>query len=112
MRKPISWALVIVACAALMIAVLSYRNWIEEQIVRLDGEETTLTVTLAQRRAETEELRLTITRAGTDADIEEKARAEYGYMKEGELRFEFTNPALLDEYTDEETEILKRELTP
>ena len=58
------------------------------------------------------ELRLAISRAGTDADIEEKARAEYGYMKEGELRFEFTNPALLDEYTDEETEILKRELTP
>ena len=98
MRKPISWALVVVCCAALMIAVLSYRNWIEEQIVLLGGEEATLTVTLSQRRA--------------DADIEEKARSEYGYMKEGELRFEFTNPELLDAYTDEEMAILQREISP
>lgn len=112
MRKPISWALVVVCCAALMIAVLSYRNWIEEQIVLLGGEEATLTVTLSQRRAESEELRLQIKRAGTDADIEEKARSEYGYMKEGELRFEFTNPELLDAYTDEEMAILQREISP
>lgn len=109
MRKPISWALVVVCCAALMIAVLSYRNWIEEQIVLLGGEEATLTVTLSQRRAESEELRLQIKRAGTDADIEEKARSEYGYMKEGELRFAFDNAEALDDYTAREQLIYEKE---
>ena len=112
MRKPLSWGLVIFACAVLIFVMLSYRNWVEEETARLRGDEASLTVELSRRRAESEELRLSISRAGTDADIEEKARSEYGYMKEGELRFEFTNPELLDVYTEDEMNIYQREISP
>ena len=112
MQKPVRWSLLTLVCAVMLIAFFSYRNWIHEEIGELEQQTAALTVTLSRMRAETTELEEAIERVGTDADIEEKARAQYGFMKDGELRFEVNNPEMLDAYTEEEKLILSQELGP
>ena len=112
MHKPISWPALAFVCMVIVIAFFSYRGWMLGQIEEMNEKETVLTVSLARLNAESNDKQDEIERVGTDADIEAKARANYGYMKEGELRFKFNNPEALDEYTDEEKLILEQELTP
>ena len=43
---------------------------------------------------------------GTDSYVENEAREKYGYIQEGEICFEFTNPEVLNNYTREEWQII------
>ncbi len=109
MHKPISWWTVALVCVVIAAGMLSYRGWMLEQIDELHERETAYTVSLARLNADSNDLRMDIEHAGTESDIEEKARIEHGYMKEGELRFAFDNAEALDDYTAREQLIYEKE---
>ena len=50
-----------------------------------------------------------LARVGTDGYVENEARGRYDYVREGELRFEFSDPDKLDNYTEAEWEIIMDE---
>lgn len=54
-------------------------------------------------------LRNELSRVGTDAYVENEARTRYDYVRVGEIRFEFSDPDLLDNYTTEEWDIIMDE---
>ena len=47
---------------------------------------------------------------GTDSYIISSARENYAFLKEGEIRFEFSNPGALYTYSEEELRILVDEV--
>lgn len=47
---------------------------------------------------------------GTNSYIEYRAREDYAFLKPGELRFEIVNEDCLENYTEEEMNILMQEL--
>lgn len=51
----------------------------------------------------------TLQRVGTDGYVENQAREDYSYTRDGELLFEFSDPGRLDNYTEEEWNVIMDE---
>ena len=54
-------------------------------------------------------LRNELARVGTDGYVENEARTRYDYVRMGEIRFEFSDPDKLDNYTETEWNIIMDE---
>ncbi len=65
---------------------------------------------LVRLEEENKELKERLSLVGTDAYIVASARDNYSYVNKDDIRFEFTNPEALYLYTDEEMDILVKEL--
>ena len=75
----------------------------------LRTEEEQLQVTLSQLQDEAGSLSAQLKVVGTESYVETQARQQYGFLKEGELRFTFDHPEYLEALTNEEYTIYKRE---
>ena len=49
-------------------------------------------------------------RVGSDGDVENAARENYGFIRNGEIVFAFENPELLRGYTEEEYQTIMDEM--
>lgn len=110
MQKRVGWVLVILVALVLTVAAVSYTNWLKESKRELEMQETAMTISLSRLRAETDDLNNQIAKVGSSEYVEKIARAEYHFLRDGELRFSFTNEEMLDVYTEEEQAILDEEL--
>ena len=109
MNKTVSWFRIVL----LGLAVMAVFLWVNQAISRRTGEmeemETELRVELSELQEDTSRLRSSIAQVGTENYIENEARSRYGFIKTGELRYAFTNPEALDDLTDAEYAIWKKE---
>ena len=80
--------------ACVLIAFVVSTGELNGQIKELDERYSQSRIKYNQLTGEQEKLKNTLDIVDTDAFIEYQAR-EYGYMREGELRFVITNPEVL-----------------
>ena len=73
-------------------------------------EEEALQLALAELQEEEKDLINQLNLVGTDSYIISSARENYAFLKEGEIRFEFSNPGALYTYSEEELRILVDEV--
>lgn len=107
-RNIVRWKALGVICAVVL-AVFAW-NYIglQGQISEAEAERRQLEAQLAQLRLQQSDLKVKIERVGSPSSVESAARG-YGYVKEGELCFEILNPEALDNYTEEECQIIMDE---
>ncbi len=108
-RKVISWrGMAFIAVAMLAVfAVLMWTN--RSKLTALRAQEEALAATLVNMEMDYNDLRDELERVGSDGYVENVAREEYEYIKEGELCFAFTNPKKLQDYTEEEWQVIMEE---
>lgn len=108
-RKVISWRGMAFICGALLLAFLvatigiqSSRANLLSQRAANQGQNVSMEMTLSELKSE-------LARVGSDGYVENEAREKHDYIKDGEMRFEFTNPQKLQNYTAEEWAIIVEE---
>ena len=105
MKKTMSWFGLAVRATLLLVAFFLLNGWVTGHTARLEETESQLRVTLSEQRDANLELQSEISEVGSDYYIESKARAEYQFVKPGELSFSFTNPEELYQDSEEERSI-------
>lgn len=109
-RAVIRWPAMVLG-AALIIGLFAWLFWcnhadMEATLARESALQQTITRLQNDQIAITSELE----QVNTTGYIESRARADYSYMKPGELRFEVVNPDCLKGYTEAELQILMEEM--
>lgn len=82
--------------------VLASRRAMEEQYQQQQQRIVVMEQEVAALRSE-------LDRVGTDGYVENEARTRYDYVRNGEIRFEFSDPGMLSNYTESEWEIIMDE---
>ena len=107
--KFITWrGMIFIAGAFLLLfavtlsSVLVSRGAMEEQYAQQQQAIVVMEQEVAALRSE-------LSRVGTDGYVENEARTRYDYVRNGEIRFEFSDPAMLDNYTTQEWDIIMDE---
>ena len=110
-KGAVSWIVVIPVFAALLglFAFGLHRN--SADLRAANSNELLRQYDLSRKEEELQALKLELRNVGSMGYIETRARTELGYLKPGELRFEVTNPELLDSYTETEWQILLQEMS-
>lgn len=109
-RKVISWPLLAVLVVIILVTffVLMSRTQARRSDLeaKFNSQETEL-ISLSEALAS---LNTQLARMGTDGFVENEAREKYDFIKQGEIRFVFTNPEALSDYTSEEMQIIMDEM--
>ena len=111
-RVQIRW-IAIISAAVLMVTLFAFGMWRNDQdLKRAMSEEEARQYELTNLQAELDSLKVRYREVDKNDSsyIESRARAELGYLKPGEIRFQVTNPDLLDSYSDEEWQIRLAEM--
>ena len=105
-RRVISWKGMAVITAAILLffgcilyGILSSRSAMEAQARSRQEQIVVMEQSVAGLKAE-------LARVGTDGYVENEAREKYDYVKTGEMRFEFKDPGKLQNYTEDEWQII------
>jgi cell division protein FtsB len=97
--------------AGLMLAVfLGLHLWLGGMAREKELEKQALQEQQAAAEARNQQLTDQMEKADTDDYITTSAMMIYGYQKEGDILFKFTNPEALYAYTEEEIRILMDEM--
>lgn len=105
-RKVISWrGMAIIAIVffavfgAAMYGILTSRHAMQEQYALQHQQIVSMELDVSELKSE-------LARVGTDGYVENEAREKYDYIKDGEMRFEFSDPQKLQNYTAEEWQVI------
>ena len=105
-RRVVSWrgmaiisAVFLAAFAIALFGILSSRQAMEKQYALRQQQVVDMELDVSALKAE-------LARVGTDGYVENEAREKYDYVKSGEMRFEFSDPGKLQNYTEEEWQII------
>ena len=109
-RRYISWRGMALGAALLLILFFSALFWVRSDIDRLQKEDTTLQLKVNMLEMDYANLQLELARVGSEGYVENAAREEYGFIKEGEIIFAFENPDALKGYTEEDYQIIMDEM--
>jgi cell division protein FtsB len=109
-RWQITWP-VVIATALMLLGLLVYGLTLNSAHRRALNEQE---ASLQQRLSRKEEIQLSLAQQvediGSKSYIERHARSDYAYLKPGEMRFEVVNAEVLDNYTQEEWQVILNEL--
>ena len=100
-----TWAKLIVLCLAAITVFSVANNAIVKQTAELRARETSLTAEKSGLISKASDKTAERNRVGTPAYIEAEARQEYQFVKPGELRFNFSDPSILEKESEEEKAI-------
>lgn len=109
-RRYISWLGMALAAVLLVIAFCVTLHWLRRDIRNLQAQDTTLQLQVNLMEMDYADLQLELARVGSEGYVENEAREHYGFIRNGEIIFEFENPELLKGYTEEEYQIIMDEL--
>jgi len=105
-RKVISWrgmavfaAILVAIFGVTMYGVLRSRHAMQEQYALQHQQ-------IVSMELDVSELKNELARVGTDGYVENEAREKYDYVKAGEMRFEFSDPQKLQNYTAAEWQVI------
>ena len=109
-RWQITWPVVVLS-ALMLLGILVYGLSLNSANRRaINDREANLQYTLSRKEETQLSLAQQVENIGSKSYIESHARTDYGYLKEGEIRFEVVNAEVLDNYTEEEWQVILDEL--
>ena len=82
-----------------LVGVLNSRSAMEAEYAQRQAQ-------IVVKEREVAALRGELARVGTDGYVENEARTRYDYGRSGEIRFEFSDPQKLGNYTEAEWDIV------
>ena len=109
-RRYISWRGMALAFVLLVILFCAALYWVRADIARHRAQDTTLQLKVNVMEMNYADLQLQLQRVGSEGYVENEARENYGYIRNGEIVFKFEDPELLKGYTEEEYQIIMDEL--
>lgn len=104
--KVIPWKGVIVVAGFFLVVFLVLLVGVTNSRNAMEAEYAERQATIVVMEREVAALRSELERVGTDGYVENEARTRYGYVRNGEIRFEFADPDKLGNYTEEEWAII------
>ena len=109
-RRYISWRGMALGAGLLVTLFAFSLHWVRADIERLQAQETTLQLKVNVMEMNYADLKLELERVGSEGYVENAARENYGFIKEGEIIFAFQDPEVLKGYTEEEYQIIMDEM--
>ncbi len=107
--KVITWRGMIVIAGVFLLAFLVGLAWVYIARRPMEEQSALRQDTIVRLEQEVAELRTELERVGTDGYVEIQARTNFDYVRNGEIRFEFSDPDRLSYYTEEEWDIIMEE---
>ena len=109
-RRYISWRGMALGVVLLIILFFAALHWVRTDIERLHAQDTTLQLRVNVLEMDYADLQLELQRVGSEGYVENEARENYGFIRDGEIIFAFEDPELLKGYTEEEYQIIMDEM--
>ena len=109
-RRYISWRGMALGAVLLLILFFAALYWVRTDITRLQSEDKSLQLKVNVMEMDYASLQLELARVGSEGYVENAARENYGFIKDGEILFAFENPDLLKGYTEEEYQTIMDEM--
>ena len=105
-RKLVHWKAVVILLAALGIIFYVVMAQSRQRLDALSTRNEQLQQQYAALDQENRDLRDQLKYVATDAYVEETARNEFGYVRDGEIHFHFASIDVLKGYTESEWNVL------
>ena len=109
-RRYISWKGMALISVLLVILFCVSLHWVRADIARLEAQDTTLQLKVNVMEMNYADLQLELQRVGSEGYVENEARENYGFIRNGEIVFAFEDPDMLRGYTEEECQIIMDEM--
>lgn len=109
-RRYISWRGMALAATLLVVLFGASMHMLRKDITRLQTQDTTLQYQVSILEMDYADLQQELQRVGSEGYVENEARENYGFIRDGEIVFAFENPELLKGYTEEEYQIIMDEM--
>lgn len=109
-RRYISWGGMALGVVLLLALFGVSMHWVRGDIKALQAQDTTLQLTVSVMEMDYADLQLDLQRVGSEGYVENIARNELDFIRQGEIVFAFEDPELLKGYTEEEYQIIMDEL--
>ncbi len=109
-RRYIPWGGMALGVVLLLVLFGVSMHWVRSDIKRLEAQDTTLQLKVNLMEMNYADLQLELQRVGSEGYVENIARDEFDYIRQGEIVFAFEDPKLLEGYTVEEYQIIMNEL--
>ncbi len=109
-RRYLSWRFMALMGILLVLGFCAAMHWVRADIRELEAAKTTLQLRVNIMDMELADLQDQLKRMGSDGYVENEARENYGFIREGEIIFAFEDPDVLKGYTEEEYRIIMEEL--
>ncbi len=109
-RRYISWRGMALAATLLVVLFGASMHMLRKDMSRLQTQDTTLQYQVSILEMDYADLQLELQRVGSEGYVENEARENYGFIRDGEIVFAFENPDLLKGYTEEEYQIIMDEM--
>ena len=109
-RRYISWRGMALAAVLVVGVFCASLHWVRKDIERLQAQDTTLQYQVNVMEMNYADLQLELQRVGSDGYVENEARENYGFIRNGEIIFAFENPELLKGYTEAEYQVIMDEM--
>lgn len=109
-RRYFSWTFMGILAALVLILFFCAMHWVNRDIRELKTREDALRLSMTQMDVEHSNLELELARVGSEGHVENEAREHYGYIRDGEIVFAFSDPDALKGYTEEECQIIMDEM--
>ncbi len=109
-RWQITWPVVIGAALMLLFFLVFGLNRNAAVRREVNAREAGLQQSLSRKEEVQLSLKQQVDDIGSKSYIESHARSDYAYLKPGEMRFEVVNAEVLDNYTQEEWQVITDEM--
>ena len=109
-RRYISWRGMALATVLLVGLFCVSLHWVRSDIEQLKTKDTTLQLKVNLMEMDYADLLLELQRVGSEGYVENEAREQYGFIREGEIIFAFEDPKVLEGYTEEEYQTIMDEM--
>ena len=109
-RRYISWKGMALASVLLVALFCVSLYWVQADIAKLQAQDATLQLKVNVMEMNYADLQLELQRVGSEGYVENAARENYGFIRNGEIVFAFENPELLRGYTEEEYQTIMDEM--
>ncbi len=108
-HRSVQWRSVVILFLALGIIFYVVMSQTKQQLASLQTRSEQLQATYASLDQENKELQSELKYVSTDTYVEEAARSELGYVRNGEIQFHFASIDVLKGYTESEWNALLEE---
>lgn len=109
-RRYFSWKFMAFIAIVLVLAFCAVMHWVRADIAKLQAQDESLRLTVSVMDMENVNLNLELARVGSEGYVENEARENYGFIRQGEIIFAFEDPEALKGYTLEEYQIIMEEM--
>ncbi len=109
-RRYLSWPLMGIIAAMIVLGFCALMHGLRSDLADMRKQDTALQLTMNVMDMEYADLALELERVGSEGYVENEARENYGFIREGEIIFAFSDPDELKGYTEEEYQIIMDEM--